>query len=74
MTLWHLIARVAPADRAAVVDALAALVPMPASVTRDAVMRLDQEALDQWWDALGLRRHRLVEEVENDGTVVGELA
>ena len=43
------------ADRTAVVDALAALVPMPASVTRDAVMRLDQEALDQWWDALGLR-------------------
>ena len=55
MTLWHLISRVAPADRAAVVDALAALVAMPASVTRDAVMRLDQDALDQWWDALGLR-------------------
>jgi hypothetical protein len=55
MTLWHLISRVPPADRAAVVDALAALVAMPASVTRDAVMRLDQDALDQWWDALGLR-------------------
>ena len=55
MTLWHLISRVPPADRAAVVDALAALVAMPASVTRDAVMRLDQEALDQWWNALGLR-------------------
>jgi FecR-like protein len=54
MTLWHLIPRVAPADRGAVVDALAARAPMPASITRDAVMRLDKAALDQWWDALGL--------------------
>ncbi|MBI3491267.1 MAG: FecR domain-containing protein [Acidobacteria bacterium] len=54
MTLWHLIPRVASADRGAVVDALAARAPMPDSVTRDAVMRLDKAALDQWWDALGL--------------------
>jgi hypothetical protein len=54
MTLWHLIPRVDPADRAAVVDALAARAPMPASVARDAVMRLDKAALDQWWDSLGL--------------------
>jgi hypothetical protein len=55
MTLWHLIARVSPADRAAVIDALDARVSMPASITREAVMRLDKAALDQWWDALGLR-------------------
>jgi len=55
MTLWHLIARVSPADRGAVIDALDARVPMPASITREAVMRLDKAALDQWWDALGLR-------------------
>jgi hypothetical protein len=55
MTLWHLIARVSPADRAAVIDALAARVPMPPGVSREAVMRLDKGALDQWWDALGLR-------------------
>ena len=55
MTLWHLIARVSPGDRAAVIAALDARVPMPAGVTRDAVMRLDKAALDQWWDALGLR-------------------
>ena len=54
MTLWHLIPRVASADRAAVVDALAARIPMPASITRDAVLRLDRAALDQWWDTLGL--------------------
>ena len=55
MTLWHLIARVSASDRGAVVDALAARVPIPAGVTRDAVISLDKAALDQWWDALGLR-------------------
>jgi hypothetical protein len=55
MTLWHLIARVGPADRGSVVDALEARVPMPAGVARDAVIGLDKAALDQWWDALGLR-------------------
>jgi hypothetical protein len=55
MTLWHLIARVSPADRGAVIGALDGRVPMPSGVTRDAVMRLDKAALDQWWDALGLR-------------------
>ena len=54
MALWHLIARVAAADRAVVVDALSARAPMPATVTREAVLRLDRAALDQWWDALGL--------------------
>jgi hypothetical protein len=54
MTLWHLIARVRPADRDRVIDALAERVPMPAGLTREAVMRLDRAALDQWWDALGL--------------------
>ena len=54
MTLWHLIARVAPADRTAVIDALERRVPMPRTVARDAVLRLDRAALDQWWDTLGL--------------------
>src|SRR5262249_26645635 len=54
MTLWHLIPRVAAADRGAVADALARRVAMPPGVTRDAVLQLDRAALDQWWDALGL--------------------
>jgi hypothetical protein len=54
MTLWHLIPRVAAADRASVVDALSSRVPAPAGVSRDAVLRLDKAALDQWWDTLGL--------------------
>ncbi len=55
MTLWHLIPRVGEQDRVLVVEAFAARVPMPSGVTRDAVMHLDKAALDQWWDALGLR-------------------
>jgi hypothetical protein len=54
VTLWHLIRRVDAADRAAVVDALAEQLPMPSGVTREAVLRLDAAALDQWWNALGL--------------------
>jgi len=55
MTLWHLISRVRESERGEVIDALAARAPMPAGVTREAVMRLDHAALDQWWDSLGLR-------------------
>jgi hypothetical protein len=55
MTLWHLVGRVGDGDRGAVIDALDARAPMPSGVSREAVMRLDRAALDQWWDALGLR-------------------
>jgi hypothetical protein len=54
VTLWHLIKRVGGSDRAAIVDALADQVAMPPGVTRDAVLKLDETALDQWWNALGL--------------------
>jgi len=55
LTLWHLLARVRPAERGAVFDALAARVEPPAGVTRDRVLELDRSALDQWWNAFGLR-------------------
>jgi FecR protein len=54
VTLWHLIPRVDPADRAAVVDALADQAAMPDGVTRDAAIKADRSALDTWWNALGL--------------------
>lgn len=54
MTLWHLLTRVAPDERGRVYDRLAELVPPPPSATRDAVLRGDRAALDQWWDSLGL--------------------
>jgi len=54
VTLWHLIPRVATAERGAVVDALADQLAMPPGVTREAVLRLDRAALDLWWTELGL--------------------
>jgi FecR-like protein len=54
LTLWHLLSRGTLAERQGVYDRLAALVPPPAGVTREAVLKRDQAALDQWWDTLGL--------------------
>jgi hypothetical protein len=53
-TLWHLLARVAREDRAAVFDRLAALRPPPDGVTREAILAGDRGARDRWWNALGL--------------------
>ena len=54
LTLWHLLTRGTPAERERVYNRLAELVPPPASVTREAILKKDQAALDQWWDTLGL--------------------
>jgi len=53
LTLWHLLARVPETERGSVYDRLAELVPAPAGVTRDGILRLDQTMLDQWWNELG---------------------
>jgi hypothetical protein len=37
-----------------VYDRLAALVPPPGGVTREAVLARERPALDQWWNSLGL--------------------
>jgi hypothetical protein len=58
MTLWHIIPRVAPGERPEVVRRLRALVPLPDGVDVGSVLRLDQAALDHWWDALGLGEAR----------------
>ena len=52
LTLWHLLSRVTPGERARVHDRLASLVPPPPGVTRDAVLRGDRQALDTWWNAV----------------------
>ncbi|MGC1617972.1 MAG: FecR domain-containing protein [Candidatus Acidiferrum sp.] len=54
LTVWHLLARVDDADRGRVYDRLATLVPPPNGVTREGILRLDQEMLDLWWNQLGL--------------------
>ena len=54
LTLWHLLTRGTSDERRRVFDRLAALVPPPSGITRDAVLAGDRDAIDRWWDALGL--------------------
>jgi hypothetical protein len=54
LTLWHLLSRGTPEERARVYDRLASLVPPPASATRENIARGDRHALDDWWNTLGL--------------------
>jgi hypothetical protein len=54
LSLWHLLARVEGDDRARVFDRLQALVPPPAGVTRDGILKGERAMRERWWDALGL--------------------
>jgi len=54
LTLWHLLTRVAPADRTRVYDRFAQLVEVPSDVTREGVLKLDSKMIDRCWDALVL--------------------
>jgi hypothetical protein len=54
LSLWHLLARTDGEARGRVFDRLAALVPPPAGVTREGVLRGDTGMRDAWWDELGL--------------------
>jgi hypothetical protein len=53
LTLWHLLSRVSDEDRPRVYDRLAAFAPPPVGVTREAILRLDRQMLDSWWNSLG---------------------
>ena len=52
ISLWHLLARTEGAARVAVFERLSALVPLPAGIRREAVLRLDPSALDAYWNYL----------------------
>jgi hypothetical protein len=52
-TLWHLLARVDDEQRILVYERLRRLVPPPANVTKEGILRLDQPMLDLWWNELG---------------------
>ena len=54
LTLWHMLSRGTPAERARVYDRLAALAPPPTETTRDAVLSGDRRAINSWWDSLGV--------------------
>ena len=53
LTLWHLLPRLDRASAARTCDRQAVLVPPPAGVTKDRVLRGDQLALGVWWEGLG---------------------
>jgi hypothetical protein len=55
MTLWYLLLRVDPGDRAQVYDRMTALVPPPQDVTREGVLNLDARMLDRWKASLSIR-------------------
>ncbi|MGA3189277.1 MAG: FecR domain-containing protein [Bryobacteraceae bacterium] len=52
LTLWHLLSRVNPNERERVYDRIAALTPVPAGVSREQALRLDQETLKHWKEEL----------------------
>ena len=54
LTLWHLLSRGTPGERARVFDELSRLAPPPPGVTREACLAGDRRALDRWWDSLGI--------------------
>jgi hypothetical protein len=53
-TLWHLLFRVNPSERALVYDRMVALLPPPEGVTREGVLRGDKRMLDLWAEKFGL--------------------
>jgi hypothetical protein len=52
LTLWHLLGRVDGNDRARVYDRMTALAPAPDGVTREGVLQLNEQMLQQWKDKL----------------------
>jgi hypothetical protein len=65
LTLWHLLARVEGANRVRVYEKIAAMVPPPAGVTREGILRLDHEMLDRWKAELELNWSRTSNVVPN---------
>jgi hypothetical protein len=54
LTLWYLLSRTQPKDRAAVFARFSELVPLPPQISAANVARLDAHTLDLCWDALKL--------------------
>ena len=52
LTLWHLLERVEGNDRERVYDRMAALATPPDGVTREGVLQLDEQMLQEWKDKL----------------------
>lgn len=54
ISLWHLLRRVQPADRARVYDCLAQFITVPAGVTREGVLAANPQMIDALWNTLDL--------------------
>lgn len=52
LTLWHLLTRVDGDDRRRVFEKMISLVELPTGVTREGILKLDQEMLTKWKDKL----------------------
>jgi hypothetical protein len=52
LTLWHLLSRVDPSERAPVFDRMVELVPLPNGVTREKALQLDPATLKLWREEL----------------------
>ena len=52
LTLWHLLPRVGENQRARVYEKMETYAPAPAGVTREGVLKLDQNMLNQWRQSL----------------------
>jgi len=48
LTLWHLLSRVDPDERARVFDRMVELTPLPDGVSREKVLDLDKDTLQRW--------------------------
>src|SRR5258707_15140278 len=66
LTLWHLLSRVSDADRPGAYDRLASLAPPPEGVTREGILRLDRQMLDNWWTSFGFGDVHLWRTYERD--------
>jgi FecR protein len=60
ISIWHLLSRVDVAERGAVYDRLAFLVPPPAGVTRAGALALDQKTLESYWGRIERIHFRIV--------------
>jgi hypothetical protein len=54
MTLFYLLPRVNPAERARIYDRMVALVPAPKGVTREGMVNLNPQMMERWQEELGL--------------------
>jgi hypothetical protein len=48
LTLWHLLSRVDPEERARLFDRMVELTPLPDAVSREKVLDLDKDTLQRW--------------------------